>query len=85
MTRYELTPQFDNAKSFCGKAHVTIEGDKRTLTSYETEVATVEGDKAIVYDTYSATTLRHIKEFLKQNGFKADTKKQILEYRSGKQ
>ena len=32
---------------------------------------------AEVYGTYSATTLRHIKEFLKQNGFKADSKSQI--------
>ena len=35
--------------------------------------------KAYVVDTYSQTTLRHIKEFLKQNGFKADSKKQIME------
>ena len=30
-----------------------------------------------VFGLYSVTTLRHIKEFLKQNGFKAETKAQI--------
>jgi hypothetical protein len=33
---------------------------------------------AEVYGTYSSTTLRHIKEFLKQNGFKAESSKQIM-------
>lgn len=34
--------------------------------------------KAEVYGTYSQTTLRHIKEFLSQNGFVANNSKQIM-------
>lgn len=48
------------------------------LYSYDTHVASIKnGVTAEVYGTYSSTTLRHIKEFLKQNGFKADSKQQI--------
>ena len=45
--------------------------------SYCTEVAYIENKKAVVLMTYSPTTLRHIKEFLLQYGFKAENKKQI--------
>ena len=75
----ELCPYYDSAKSFYGKAKVIeIENDV-FLVSYDTIVAFYNrGTKiAQVFDTYSATTLRHIKEFLKQSGFKAETKKQI--------
>ena len=74
----KLEPKFDRHKSFYGKATVKAEGDKKHLTSYTTRAATVMSSRAIVYGTYSNTTLRHIKEFLLQNGFKADTKKQIV-------
>ena len=67
------------------------EGDdystKSDLYSYQTKVPRVTTnpetgeEKAIVYlDSYppiSPTSLRHVKEFLKQYGFKADTKKQV--------
>jgi hypothetical protein len=33
---------------------------------------------AEVFGTYSQTTLRHIKEFLLQHGFRADNSKQIM-------
>jgi len=68
----------DNCKSFYGKAEVIISKDKKTLLSYNTEVAHIFDGRAVVTDTYSQTTLRHIKEFLLQNGFKADNKEQIL-------
>lgn len=87
MTNYtELTAVYDSRKSFYGKAHIRRDRDSITLISYETEVAKIV-DKccgykiapyAVVYGTYSNTTLRHIKEFLKQNGFKAESKAQIL-------
>lgn len=82
-TTYELVPRNDSAKSFYKKAHVRIEGHKSILTSYTTDVACIysgdthEFDIVEVYGTYGATTLRHIKEFLKQFGHTADTKKQI--------
>lgn len=75
----ELCPYYDSAQSFYGKAKVIeIENDV-FLVSYDTIVAFYNRETKIaeVIDTYSATTLRHIKEFLKQNGFKAETKKQI--------
>lgn len=79
--RTELTTQFDSKKSFYKKAYVELDSDNNTTTlySYNTKVAYIDLDtkKAVVLMTYSATTLRHIKEFLKQNGFKAETSKQI--------
>lgn len=75
----ELLPYYDSAKSFYGKAKVIeIENDV-FLISYDTIVAFFNRDVKVaqVYGTYSATTLRHIKEFLKQSGFKAESKKQI--------
>jgi hypothetical protein len=75
---YELEPEYDRRKSFYGKAVVTEKNGKKVLTSYSTDVAEIENGKAKVHGTYSDTTLRHIKEFLKQNGFKAESSKQIM-------
>ena len=75
----ELCPCHDSAQSFYGKAKVIeIENDV-FLSSYDTIVAFYNREAKIprVYGTYSATTLRHIKEFLKQSGFLAESKKQI--------
>ena len=81
----ELMPKYDARKSFYGKAKVETDTELgvTSLYSYGTLVAAVFwhlGDKgrAVVYGDYSATTLRHIKEFLKQHGFAAKTKDQIL-------
>ena len=81
MSIYVLKPIYSNQKSFYGKAIVEFSGKDRILWSYETPVAMVNVlDKtAKVWGTYSKTTLIHIKEFLKRYGFKADSKKQILE------
>ena len=79
VTIMELYPYYDNKQSFYGKAKVIeIENDV-FLVSYDTVVAFYNREVKIpkVYDTYSATTLRHIKEFLKQSGFLAESKKQI--------
>jgi len=83
MRVYELSTQYDSRASFYGKAQV-IEDDEGDLTlqSYSTKVAKLSTNKCPnfceVYGTYSQTTLRHIKEFLKQNGFRADNSKQIM-------
>lgn len=81
MEKYDLIPRFNSQKSFYGKAQVRegMQGDKYViqLQSYNTIVAELSDGKATVYGTYSNTTLKHIKEFLKQKGFKADNKKQI--------
>ncbi len=69
-----LEPEYDSAVSFYKKARV--EGNK--LYSYDTLVAEIKDGNPVVYGTYSQTTLRHIKEWLKQNGFKAENSKQIM-------
>ena len=74
---YELSTKYDGRKSFYGKAKIRHEDNKKILKSYSTDVAFIKDGKAVVNGTYSATTLRHIKEFLKQNGFKAENSKQI--------
>ena len=73
-----LSPQYDSRKSFYNKAVVRTEGDKKILRSYNTDVAYIKDGKAYVNGLYSHTTTRHIKDFLKQNGFKAESSKQIL-------
>lgn len=73
----ELEIRYDSRKSFYGKANIRAEGNKTILRSYNTDVAYIEDGKAIVNGMYSNTTLRHIKEFLLQNGFKAENWSQI--------
>lgn len=80
--KYYLTPMFDSRKSFYNKAIVVTADNSINLYSYNTLVAKIHNDGTIVLTANSAhytnTTLRHIKEFLKQNNFKADSKKQLL-------
>lgn len=64
----ELTTRYDSRKSFYGKAHVIHESNGTILLqSYSTIVASINANKQLkVNGTYSATTLRHIKEFIAQ-------------------
>lgn len=80
----EMQPQFDHRQSFYGKARVIVKDDgSKVLYSYGTPVVRIkDGKVTLLRKGYlgwasSATTLRHVKEFLKQNGFKADSLKQI--------
>lgn len=78
---FELQPLYDGHKSFYGKAFVerwdTENGMRYVLKSYSTVVAKVTPitstgtypaiyDVAVNMDMLSATTLRHVKEFLAQ-------------------
>lgn len=76
---FELQPQLDNAQSFYKKAYTLHNNDGSIdLKSYDTIVATFKDDKLTVNDTYSSTTLRHIKEFIYQvTGVTGLTKKDI--------
>lgn len=76
---YELSAAYDPRKSFYGKARVVSDGISAKLYSYSTLVAEANPSQgtAKVFNTHSATTLRHIKEFLKQQGFKTVSKSQI--------
>jgi hypothetical protein len=78
MNNKKLIPRFDTRKSFYGKAKVKQMNGKKVLQSYQTDVAEIEKGKPFVKGLYSTTTTRHIKEFLKQQGFKAETSKQIM-------
>jgi hypothetical protein len=78
---YDLDTQYDSRRSFYSKAKVDTgdDGDKNKLYSYNTLVAEIVDGKPVVHGTYSATTLRHIKEWLKQLGYRADSAKQIMQ------
>ena len=73
----ELQPIYSNVKSFYRKARVLKNDDTIQLISYSTKVAEIKNGKAHIFGWYSATTTRHIKEFLQQNGFKTGTKEQL--------
>jgi len=75
----ELEARFDGRKSFYGKAQVEIKDDgTKQLYSYGTLVAEIDArGTPRVFGTYSQTTLRHIKDFLQQEGHVAESKSQI--------
>ena len=80
---YELSPVFDSHKSFYGKARVKVNDDTLQLVSYSTVVAIVtylsDGAKlAHITGVYSRTTVRHIREFLRQQGFKPGTEAELI-------
>lgn len=78
---YDMAPEFDGRKSFYGKAKVDVRPDgTQILYSYGTPVCkiTKDGEVTLLKKGYlgwasSQTTLRHVKEFLKQNGKEAGT------------
>ena len=81
---YDLNPKYDSANSFYGKAKVMMHTNNKgelihSLYSYNTLVAYINIDRGHVRvsGTYSKTTLRHIKEFLRQHGKRAESKKDV--------
>ena len=76
----ELTPKFENVKSYYRKALIELKENAQVLYSYDTKVAKIENGKLEVYNTQSQTTVRHIREFIQQHGFPRLTKQQINEY-----
>lgn len=74
---YDLMPMYDSRKSFYGKAKVIEMENEIVLQSYDTFVASIKEGKVTINGFYSNTTLRHIKEFLKQNGFEVGSKKEL--------
>lgn len=83
---YELSARYDYRKSFYGKALVEVLPDgTKDLYSYFTHVVRYNPkDKtAVIYGGYNntnltATTLRHIKEFLQQNNMPVGSKKELI-------
>ncbi len=74
----DLQAIHDSRTSFYNKAQVETTDTRKTLLSYNTEVCFIENGKVEVLGEFSNTTMRHIKEFLKQSGFIAESKAQIL-------
>lgn len=78
---YELQPIHENRQSYYKKAHVVLgEGTDKVLISYDTLVVKIEEGKPIIYGFFSHTTLRHIKEFLRQEGYPQMSKKELEQY-----
>ena len=75
----ELRPIYSSQKSFYGKAIINYDFQQNeiTLYSYGTKVCIIRNGKPEILGFHSVTTLKHIKEFLKQHNFKADHKKQM--------
>ncbi len=73
----ELEPIYSNVKSFYNKAKVLNDNGVIKLQSYSTIVAEIRNGKAKIFGFYSATTTRHIREFLQQMGFEIGTKAQL--------
>ena len=74
---YELTTKFDRKKSFYHKARVTVDNSgNKVLTSYTTAVCYIDKDNRFhrLWDNYSATTMRHINEFICQEGIEGGGK-----------
>ena len=75
----DLQAIHDSRNSFYGKAK--IDNSKRgilQLYSYKILVSQIQPSGARVFNTQSQTTIRHIKEFLKQNGFRVENTAQII-------
>lgn len=77
MRKEKLEARYDSCNSFYGKAHVIYEDDGTiSLQSYNTIVMKlVNGAPFRTWSGYSATTMRHINEFMQQFGFPKGSKK----------
>lgn len=75
----ELQAIYTNQKSFYGKARVEhLENGNKALYSYSTKVCELDNNNNIIdIGYYSATTSRHINDFLQQNGLAKMSKKEI--------
>lgn len=73
----KLNSIYSSQKDFYGKANVIVEGGQTKLKSYSTIVAVKENNTIKVKGWYSKTTAIHINEFLRQNGAKSLSKKEM--------
>ena len=73
---------YENIAGFYNKALIYQNKNNKkhfVLMSYNTIVAEIKNNKFIVYGYYSATTAKHLKEFLHKFNISAGGKKQLLE------
>lgn len=76
-----LEAQYDSRKSFYNKARLEDDGVALRLYSYSSHVATFhKGTETLalmpLWDS-SATTLRHVKEFIQQVGLRSGSKSEL--------
>lgn len=73
----KLNARYDHAKSFYGKAEVILDGNTAYLRSYNTIVCSIDKSGKVnrYWGGYSATTMRHVNEFLRQYGIPDGGKK----------
>ena len=82
-----LIPKYEKRKSYYGKAILKHKDDMVTLVSYDTDIIkinsmTSELEALCNPEDLSNTTLRHLREFLKQSGLghiAELTKKEMIE------
>ena len=79
----ELKPIHASQKSFYRKAFVIRRGGRIELNSYDTLAVTISQNNNVFlhisYEDVTASTMKHIKEFLLQEGYEARSKKEIYE------
>lgn len=84
MITYNLETIYDSHKSFYGKAKVVENDLMKSLYSYDTLVATLDTTTGNITLhprwNESQTTLRHVKEFLKQNDCFVGSKSELEKY-----
>lgn len=77
---YYLKPEHDSAQSFYNKATVEVKDDgSKVLYSYNTPVVRIKDGEVNLLDLWdsSMTTLRHVREFLQQEGFEVGSKSKM--------
>lgn len=83
-----LEPKFENVKSYYKKAVIQkiFYGNDYSykLISYDTVVCKVSFDDKMnknvyIYNLESSTTMRHVKEFLRQLGYPKMTKQELID------
>ena len=78
---YELGSQYGGRKSYYGKAQVEVNNGEQTLYSYGTPIMKIDnnGNMELLCDYWALTntTLRHIREFMQQNGLGVMNKKEL--------
>ena len=70
LKEYALEAKYDRCKSFYGRAKVQEENGEKRLISYQTKVCSIDSDGNFHrhWGNYSVTTMRHVNEFVRQNG-----------------
>ena len=73
----ELSPVYYSQKGYYGKAKIiTLDSDQEILLSYDKKILFYDGKNVFIYPNLcynkhlTSTTMRHIREFLYQKGYK---------------